>query len=363
MAEAPAPLETPDKWLILRELTAARASFSVSDRDLAVLAALLSFHPAKELADDARLIVFPSNIALSGRVHGMPESTLRRHLARLVQAGLILRHDSPNGKRYALRGVAGRVASAFGFDLRPLLVRWPEIRDAAQSAREAESRKQILRQTITLRLRDAVKLVQHATETGLTPTDTLEGHLAELQRMLRRKLDLPQLSDLAERIERLLSEITRILPTFTENPSGNDSQNERHIQNSETYIQESESAQRKEEEPLPRDIPLEIVLKATPEISVYTADPIRNWRDFWQVANHVRPMLGIDDQTWTETRHRMDDQSAAISIACMLQRIGSIRSPGAYLRALGKKAAEAKFSARAMIMALLRSPATLSAAS
>ena len=60
---------------------------------LAVLSALLSFHRGKELADDDALIVFPSNAALSERAHGMAESTLRRHLAALVRAGLILRRD------------------------------------------------------------------------------------------------------------------------------------------------------------------------------------------------------------------------------------------------------------------------------
>ena len=34
LAEAPAPDQAPDKWALLRDLTTARASFGVSDRDL-----------------------------------------------------------------------------------------------------------------------------------------------------------------------------------------------------------------------------------------------------------------------------------------------------------------------------------------
>ena len=53
----------------------------------------------------------------------MPASTLRRLLAVLVEAGLIVRRDSPNGKRYARKGRGGEITLAFGFDLAPLVVR------------------------------------------------------------------------------------------------------------------------------------------------------------------------------------------------------------------------------------------------
>jgi hypothetical protein len=46
-------------------------------------------------------IVFPSNRVLAFRADKMKEPTLRRHLQKLVEAGLIIRRDSPNGKRYA----------------------------------------------------------------------------------------------------------------------------------------------------------------------------------------------------------------------------------------------------------------------
>ena len=65
----------------------------------------------------------PRHATLSDRAHGMPESTLRRHLAALVRAGIILRHDSPNGKRYARRGEGGEITDAYGFDLTPLVAR------------------------------------------------------------------------------------------------------------------------------------------------------------------------------------------------------------------------------------------------
>ena len=90
-----------DKWLILRDLSTARTAFDLSDRALTVLSALLSFHRADTLEDASHAVVFPSNRKLRERANGMAESTLRRHLSALVAAGLIVRRDSPNRKRYA----------------------------------------------------------------------------------------------------------------------------------------------------------------------------------------------------------------------------------------------------------------------
>ncbi|MFW8642788.1 helix-turn-helix domain-containing protein [Rhizobium beringeri] len=59
------------------------------------------------LSEERGLIVFPSNAQLSIRARGMTAATLRRHLAGLVDAGLILRKDSANGKRFARRDRAG----------------------------------------------------------------------------------------------------------------------------------------------------------------------------------------------------------------------------------------------------------------
>ena len=106
-----------DKWKIFRDASAAMEPLGLQSSSLAVLDALLSFYPEKELRADAQMVVFPSNIQLSLRAHSMPGSTLRRHLAALVDAGLIIRKDSANGKRFARKDAGGDIESAFGFDL------------------------------------------------------------------------------------------------------------------------------------------------------------------------------------------------------------------------------------------------------
>ncbi|TIR60739.1 MAG: replication initiation protein RepC, partial [Mesorhizobium sp.] len=124
-----------EKWQVYRNLCEGKSIVGIGDRALAVLNALLSFYPDSELSEENGLIVFPSNAQLSLRAHGMPDATVRRHLAALVDCGLILRRDSPNGKRYARKGRGGDIEEAFGFSLAPLLARACEFEAAAERVR------------------------------------------------------------------------------------------------------------------------------------------------------------------------------------------------------------------------------------
>ncbi|MCB8828308.1 ArsR family transcriptional regulator, partial [Escherichia coli] len=101
----------------------------------------------------------PSNAELSMRTRGMSSATIRRHLAALVEAGLIIRRDSPNGKRYARRGEGGEIEHAFGFDLSPLALRVDEIREHAAAARDMERAIHRVRSEITIHLRDVSKTI------------------------------------------------------------------------------------------------------------------------------------------------------------------------------------------------------------
>ena len=179
------------KWRLFRALTEAKTPLGVTDRALSVLHALLSFHqetaltlPATDRRDDeeagegnAGIVVFPSNRELSIRAHGMAPATLRRHLACLVDAGLIIRRDSPNGKRFARRGQGGEIESAFGFDLTPLVARAERDRKPRRgSAGREQGRSALLRERITLLRRDIVKMIATGLEEGV-PGDWQGLHL------------------------------------------------------------------------------------------------------------------------------------------------------------------------------------------
>jgi replication initiation protein RepC len=108
------------KWCVLDAIRKAKNAIGITDRTISVLNALLSFLQETTLQGGEAIIVFPSNKSLAQRSNGMAEISLRRPLVTLVSFVLIIRRDSPNGKRYARRGQGGEIEEAFEFDLSPL---------------------------------------------------------------------------------------------------------------------------------------------------------------------------------------------------------------------------------------------------
>jgi replication initiation protein RepC len=372
-ASARLPEKAVHKWKIFRAICTARPQLGVSERALSVLNALLTFHPATALTGEDDLVVFPSNEQLSLRAHGMPASTLRRHLAVLVDAGLIVRRDSPNGKRYARKNRAGAIQLAFGFDLSPLVVRSDEIENLAEEA-EAEARAlKLARERITLCRRDIAKMIATGIEEGVPtgragqgPASWPEIHASfrALAEEIPRTATREQLEPMADLLSQFADDVLKLLETHikTKNPSGNESQTERHIQNSspeplielEPSLQEGRAARA---EPNPRTsatertYPLGMVLSACPDIGDYAKGGIASWRDFFATAAVVRPMLGISPSAWEEARTVMGEAEAAVVVACLLQRSSTIQSAGGYLRELTRKAGEGEFSLGPILMA------------
>lgn len=367
-AQQPPSVAHIDKWALFRDLCASRQAFDVTDRDLTVLNALLSFHKAKSLSDNDNLVVYPSNRALGERAHGMAESTLRRHLGALSAAGLIQRHDSPNGKRYAARDRSGDVVRAFGFDLRPLLVRARQITHAAAEAHAAAERLRRLREEVSLIKRDALKLCVYAQENRLSGDwNEVEARLLVLHKAMRRKLSAQDLFELLEMAKEVLRHVHSMLKT--DEMDGNDSQNERHYQNSnpdsselEPCLEKARGGRTTRPEPEAREqtvqsrppaLPLGLVLKACPDLLLYAPDKITHWHQLIAVAGHVRGMMGISVDAWQQAQREMGPEVAAITVAAILQRVSEISAPGGYLRALSRKAADGTFSPGPMVMALL----------
>jgi len=328
LAARPAPVPAVDKWEVIQDLSLARAAFGVSDRTLSVLNVLVGVHARRELAEGDMLIVYASNATLSARAHGMPESTLRRHLAALVNAGLIARHDSPNGKRYIRRDGSGDAMRAFGFDLRPLLIRSVEIAQAAQAERGRQAELAALREEVVLLLRDAVKLGGHAGQVELS------DRVALVRRDLRRKLEREALIALRNRLAALVDKVRESCvagveaPVATVEMSACDSRNERHIQESDKEQSDSEG----------QAPDLRKVLERCPDVLDYAPEGVRNWEGFVSLMARLAPMTGVDLPTWRDACQSMGPMEASVALAGIVQRIGEIRSPGAYLRTLARKA-------------------------
>src|ERR1700722_947801 len=318
------------KWTVFRAICAAKARLGLTERALAVLDALLSFHPETALTGED-LIVFPSNDQLALRAHGMPPSTLRRHLAVLVDAGVIIRRDSPNGKRFARKGRDGAINQAFGFDLSPLVARADEFEALAEEIRAAERALRLARERITLCRRDIAKMIATGMEEGVAtrragqgPADWAELHglYRDIVARIPRTASLAELEPIAEELSLLADEILSLLETHikSSNPSANESHSERHKQNSNPNpLTESEPASQKSRAaalppspPAPRvaegSFPLGMVLEACPDILDYAKGGISNWRDFVAAAAGIRSMLGVCPSAWQEPQAVMGER-------------------------------------------------------
>lgn len=382
-AQQDLPPSGVNKWEALRELAAARIAFGLSDRDLSVLQALVSFHQATIVGGNhSETVVHPSNKAICERLNGMPCSTMRRHLANLVQTGFVVRRDSPNGKRYARR--YGDEKIAFGFDLAPLAQRFGEVCEAAEAVRAAEERYKRLRSTVSLMRRDLAGLVDYGR--SLRPDRAMWDQASDLcvltARDLRRKLDSAELQQIETALSEALNAIRDLLePVQAEDMSTNEVTNEQHYQNSNKDSYDFEPRLEKAQgegsvsdpttslvavdgtdDPVPIDnnlprIPLGLVLAACSEYQTYAERPVRHWHDLVRVADVIRPMMGVSPSAWDEAKQHMGPEEASVVILAMLERFGDIRSPGGYLRSLSAKAALGEFSCGPMIMALMRKDA------
>ncbi|NSY72386.1 replication initiation protein RepC [Agrobacterium tumefaciens] len=362
--------KSADKWKVFRDTSEAREVLGLQDRSLAVLDALLSFYPENELRQDAQLIVFPSNIQLSIRAHGIAGATLRRHLALLVDAGLIIRKDSANGKRYARKDGEGSIEHAFGFDISPLLMRAEELACLAQQVAADRIAFRRAKENLTICRRDIRKLITAAVEEGAAGDwDELEEQYLAAVRRIPRNPTLDELRDLGIEMDNLRQNVINQLNSddFSSEMTTNDAQNERHIQNSNTNLlnelepsseneQEAKPSQNKQAEHVPiKAFPIGLVLRACPEILNYGPEgQIRNWRELMTAAVVVRSMLGVSPSAYQEACEVMGPENAAVTIACILERGGHINSAGGYLRDLTNRAKRGEFSLGPVLMALLR---------
>lgn len=360
---------TVDKWRVFRDAGDARTLLGLQDRALTVLNALLSFYPASELSEEKGLIVFPSNAQLSVRANGIAGTTLRKSLAALVDAGLIIRKDSPNGKRYARKGDGGKIEDAYGFSLAPLVARADELAVLAQQMELERRRFRMIKDRVSITRRDVRKLISAAIEEGASGDwGRAERCFVDVVDSIPRRPTIVDLEAIADELNLLHEEVVRMLENQLNSAKndGNAIASGCHIQNSNTEsCHELEPRFEKKQDEnvaptsLPRNpiqtFPLEMVLRGCPEIKPFgPGGSVANWRDLMAAAVSVRSMLGVSPSAYEEACEIMGPATAAAVIACIYERSGHINSAGGYLRDLTAKARRGEFSMGPMLMALIR---------
>ncbi len=323
---------SPDKWALLGALTEAAEDFGLNHRSLGVLRALLSFFPDRALPDaPGAAVVFPSNATLSQRLNGMPESTLRRHLATLVACGIVSRQDSPNRKRFARRR-----GLAFGFDLSPLARAATALHQAAETARTR-------RETLAA-LRDRLALVR-ARLIADHAADATDPLLETARLTLRRKASVEDLTALLDRLEPRLSHPVPE-PVSAPEMSASDSETERHIQSTNKKILVSSAPPETNAEPPA----VGELLAHCKEYKSYFPETIPTWHSVIGIAGRLHQMLGIAPPIYQLALRTLGPERTATVVLCMLEKSHQIRNPGGYLRALVKRAETGQLNLRGMVL-------------
>ena len=312
-----------------------------------------------------RLLVWPSNDYLMSRT-GLTERAIRRILRQLIDLQLIAPKDSPNGKRYAVKDLAGQVVDAFGFDLTPIYARrgdWAVVLMEQKQLREVQKRAF-----------DEVTICRRATEEALSALAEhfpevdraqFEGELKTLQARTpaRSKVTLP--ADLLDAWQLLR---TRVEEVFYE--AGNAGLGVRHINNNNGSPSEScnKGFPKKAEavrstEQTSEHLSPELILEACPTLSDF-GQPVRDLADIVSAGRYLRASLGAHESAWAEAVEDIGAVRAAIAVIYVLQLYeddaaknggeSRIKNPGGYFRALTRMVKSGKIDLAVELLAMRR---------
>src|SRR4051794_2459181 len=366
------------KYQIFDAICVAKDRLGLKNGTIAVLRALISFHPNVTLQAGEPLVIHPSNKLLQARANGMAEATLRRHLATLLSAGIIARRDSPNRKRYVRQGADE--AQTYGFDLSLLVARAPEF-EALKNAVEAEAReRRRLLDLVTIYRRDLRETIAEALALDfLGDWEGIMAAFAGLSHERADRLGSDRLRALVEALDQLGRVVDDTLKrsASTSDSNGDGAQNERHHPESKPEPIDSEPHFRTRrageveppseinQAPQPgyagrkrdtsRPLSFRFVVNTLPAIKDYTrTGQIEDTTEFLAAAELARSSLGISPDAWREAIDVMGRFEAAVATAFILDRVDTIRSPGGYLRALTDKAGMGGYSPWALVLSTLK---------
>ena len=375
------------------------AAIGLKAPDMLLLDTLAAVTQPQDWEQGRRPIVWSSNAFLMDQV-GFSLAALKRHIRKLIEAGIISMKDSPNGKRWGKRDDDGRIVQAYGFDLAPLAARTAEFE--ALHARMVEERAlcRSLRDTITVTRRIIRAKIEKALESGLRgPWRELQEEFAIMLESLPKRSDSPEklldrvdwFKALREKVEntftaafdwpdesdaKTTSESVETSPkviSFYEktNPTGvaNDphilTTNQPDSVNSKSFEEKHAAQTEPETQPSVVDdsselddiqwsthgrkgksteVELTTVMAACPEFAELArglvGGYVKDWNDLHRAAGLMRPMIGISEHAWNVAQQKLSPMVAAAAIALIYDKTatGEIGSAGGYLRGMVTKA-------------------------
>lgn len=321
----------PERHIVVDLLRKAAPLLGLKAPVITTLDAMLSCLPPKR----NHHTVFASNATLSFRRNGISDRTIRRHVALLMEIGLLERNDSPNRKRFMRSNSEEGTALRFGFDLAPLFDRLAEIAHiAAEAVRNIEHMAYLkchLRALASKQLADR-------------PDDPLAQ---DVLKTLRRKLSIEELKTMLQTLDHTEIE-TPICNNVDDTPSleaakltASNGQNVRHHHKSNKELIDKKAA--------PDDISVDDIVSACPEVAEFSLRKIRTEADVIAHARSLAPMVGIDAPTYGQAIAVLDPMRAALAVWIVVKFHERVRNAGAYFRAITSGARSHNFDPYSLI--------------
>lgn len=343
----------------------------------------------------SRPIVWPSS-AMQQQELGLGPSQVKNLNRHLVELGLVVMRDSPNGKRYGRRGPQGRIIEAYGFDLSPLASRFAEFQAVAEAGREERARVQALRRRATIARNGVRQLLETAIEQRISDVGwearrdaaasasrglagrknseememavtTLERVQCEMRRSLERALEARCDSQAAVPIESVDNDpkqpenwphitATNQLQNPKDTVIAREGSGSAAASNAHPVLATGAVARRPMDEavdnpkrlsstartdygPLLKVTPVELT-KLAPRLKPYLRDTSPRWPEIVEAADWLRDELGISKSIWGDACLAMGREQAAIAVAIVSAKPPNHfrGSPGAYFHGMVSKA-------------------------
>ena len=376
------------------------AAIGLKSQDLLLLDTFGAVTQPQDWEQGRRPIVWPSNNFLMEQT-GFSLTTLRAHIRRLCEAGIIWMKDSPNGKRFGARDKDGYIVEAYGFDLAPLAARAEEFEALHAQLQEERQFCKSLRNAITVKRRGIRAKIEKALESGLRgPWRDLEDEFSLLLEQLPKRTTRPEtllslvdwFKALQQRVEEAFEAAfdwreqsdaeapapqevvmesnvvsfhininskgaensTHILTTNQPNPVISNRFEKKHAAGvvpeypPEEWVDSDEGVNLEGEwstqtRKRRSDIDVPMLMATCPEFGEMARGLegyIRDWNGVHRAAAKIRPMVGISEHAWNVAQRALGPEVAAAAIALIYDKhsAGEVSSPGGYLRGMVQKA-------------------------
>ena len=378
--------EGTDRFTITRSLkkhnVAARLGWT--PHQVFLTETLIGVTTARDWKDSSRPMVWLPQDALKELFNVKSDSTVRYHLRRLMELGVLAMRDSTNCHRKVHYDPKTGERIPFGLDLSPIAALLPRVLQTAEDAEQEHHTHRLLRQQIknlrksnketleqalgdgrlsaddpaTLRLQSRIEALWPTTaltKLSLSALSELRHDAAELEADLVAALTSTPPDDLSV-ASNLDGKPTNIRCLTSENSPQpititNESKIEIHVAagptTSTTPHPNSPPAARPGPEREERSRPPSPNSKAPPAWLIYEALPpsftahlpeghAPTFTDLRTAANLTRSRLGVSPSAWREACQQLSPDGAALAIAVVASRsdAGEVRSAGGYLRGM-----------------------------